>query len=884
MDDVMGHAAERIEELRREIRRHDHLYYVRAETEIDDRQYDLLLAELKDLEARFPLLVTPDSPTRRVGGEPIEGFQTVTHAAPMLSIDNTYTRAEMDKWARSTYRAVNPAAIAIDEERAVIQQTMDALAGTAPPPADSGYAGLSRSELTAMRGQLQKRMDELLDSARRGGYPFQTIVEPKIDGVAASLRYVDGVLLRAVTRGDGARGDDITSNVRTIRAVPLRLLGENVPDVVEVRGEIYWEHEAFRAFNARQVADGKQPLVNPRNGTAGTLKQLDPRIVAARGLSFMAHGFGELSRDIAPVGSAAMKTFKSWGIPISPYMRVCEDMDAVNQVIRDWLDTRNEVEYETDGMVVKVNDLELRERLGATSRFPKWCIAYKYEAERQETVLRAIDYQIGRTGVVTPVARFDPVSLGGTTVSNASLHNFDNIEHLLRRPVDVRIEDTVVVEKAGEIIPQVVDVVIHKRSRGAKKIVPPQQCPICSTPLVWDRPKLKVWDKPEEGRMSAFRCENPKCKLRYERRQLVALPSKCQTRDSKVNPEGLGCPSPVCPVDRMVELRCPNPRCPGVVKAQVTFFAGRNQMDISDLGPAVVEQIIDRGLVSNVADLYRLTIYDVANLDGFASISTQKLIDAIEASKTRGYTRVLTALGIRLVGRRNAGFVTSRFRTIDDLLAADHKALARVLGAATGADTPKRVFKFVHSDEGIRKIAQLQAKGKSLGVLRIPKWLGPGRAVKLAAGFQDDFSKLLDASVSEIADALEMTKDSPGEIAQELHAYLHSPLGQQTIRGLRDAGVVMAMQESRHRTRHGASAGEGPFAGKTVVVTGKLEQFSRKEAEAAVEEAGGRATSSVTGATSFVVAGGKAGSKRARAEALGVEVIDEQEFVRRLGR
>ena len=666
----MSSIEKRIQQLRGEIRRHDRLYYVQVATEISDRQYDQLLEELKALEADHPELVTPDSPTQRVGGEPIDRFATVTHAAPMLSIDNTYNGDELAKF--------------------------------------------------------DERIRKALTDAQ-----FHYLVDPKIDGVAVSLRYEGGALVGAATRGDGRRGDDITANVRTIRSVPLRLGGAGYPQVLEVRGEIYFPLKGFNAYNARRAEDGLETFANPRNAAAGTLKQLDPKVTAQRGLAFLAHGLGEMSEAPARRVSRIMKLLGQWGIPVSPHAQTCDNLDQVQGVIDEWAQLRTQGDYETDGMVVKVDELDLRESLGATSRYPRWCIAYKYAAERAETVLRSVDFQVGRTGVITPVAHFDPVQLAGTTVSNASLHNFDQVER-----VGVRVGDTILVEKAGEIIPQVVAVLHAKRRDDAKSIRPPKSCPACSQPAVRD----------EGG----------------------------------------------------VYLRCTNPSCGAQLRRRLKFFAARSQMDIEDLGPALIDQLVHSGMVTDFADLYHLEADQLAALERMAAKSSQNVIDAIAASKSAGLVRVLAALGIRHVGARAADVLAAHF--------ADADAIA-------------------------------------------------------------------DASVDELT---EIDEIGP-VIAESVHQFFASEAGRGITTRLRAAGVKMTSQQPAGRT-------ELPLAGKSVVVTGTLQSMSRSEAEAAVKSAGGRAAGSVSKSTDFVVVGDAAGSKAQKAAALGVETIDEDEFLRRIGR
>jgi len=661
--------AERIEKLRAEIRRHDHLYYVEARPEISDRRYDALMAELKALEERRPDLVTGDSPTQRVGGEPIEGFRTVVHSSPMLSIDNTYSEVEVRQF--------------------------DA----------------------RVRGAL-------------GDEPFHYMVDPKIDGVAVSLRYERGRLVLAATRGDGRRGDDITANARTIRSIPLRLGGARPPEVLEVRGEVYWPLKSFAAYNRRRAAAGLETFANPRNGAAGTLKQLDPRVVAERGLAFCAHGFGEVSPAAGGRASEIMAAMGRWGVPISRDMKVCGDIDEVLACVSEWATVRGAADFATDGMVAKVDELSAREILGRTSRHPRWCIAYKYEAERAETVLRHVSFQVGRLGTITPVAHFDAVQLAGTTVSSASLHNFDQVERL-----DVRVGDTVVVEKAGEIIPQVVQVKFEKRPRGAAGIQPPAKCPSCGSATARD----------EGG----------------------------------------------------VYLRCVNPECPAQLHERVKFFAGRDQMDIENLGPAVIDQLVGRGLVRHFADLYRLNLEQLVELERMGQKSSQNLLGAIEESNRRGLARLLAGLGIRHVGGRAAEVLAEHFGDVDAVAAASVEELTEI-------------------DE-----------------------IGP-------------------------------------IIAKSIRGFFDSDGGRDAIRRLKEVGVKMTAERP-------VRAVVKPLAGKTVVVTGTLEHFSRKEAEDAIKAAGGKATGSVSKKTDFVVAGDSPGAKADKARVLGVEIIDEGEFRRRLG-
>ncbi|MDM8006350.1 MAG: NAD-dependent DNA ligase LigA [Phycisphaerae bacterium] len=672
-------AENRIARLREEIRQHDHRYYVLAEPTISDLEYDKLYKELKDLEAQFPDLVTPDSPTQRVGGRPLEGFEQVTHAVPMLSIDNTYNEAELREFDTRVAKGL-------------------------------------------------------------GGEKYEYVVDPKIDGVAISLRYEDGRLVQAATRGDGERGDDITANARTIRAIPLSLtpsggdlFARGVPRVLEVRGEVFWPLPDFNAFNQKRQAAGEPIFANPRNATAGTLKQLDSRIVAQRKLSFTAHGFGEVDPLEFDTQYELFQAFKAWGIPISPYVRRAKNVDEVIGIIHDWDGERGSLDYATDGMVVKVNRLDQREMLGATSRSPRWCIAYKYAAERARTKLLSVRFQVGKLGTITPVANLEPVLLAGTTVKSASLHNFDQIERL-----GVRIGDMVYVEKAGEIIPQVVEVDVAARPSDARQIKPPPKCPECDSQTVRD----------EGG----------------------------------------------------VFLRCVNPGCPAQIKERLRYFCARDQMDIEGVGDVLAGQLVDSGLVHEFADLYRLADRreELIALERMGAKSADNLLAAIEKSKNNPLARLLAALNIQHVGVSTAIDLADHFGSMDAMIAASREDLQRVEG------------------------------------------IGP-------------------------------------ELAESICGFLHNEQGRRIIAHLRDVGVNMT------QPRKAKAAGPQAFAGKTIVVTGTLEHYGRKDIEDLIRQLGGKPAGSVSKKTDFVVAGAEAGSKLDKARELGIEVIDETEFRRRAG-
>lgn len=588
----MSDAQKDIEALRREIEAHDYLYYTQATQKITDQEYDRLFQRLKDLEAAHPELVTPDSPTQRVGEKPIEGFEHVEHAIPMLSIDNTYTPDELRDF--------------------------------------------------------DKRIAKSL-----GDEPYEYIVDPKIDGVSATLRYEDGRLILGATRGDGKTGDDITANLRTIRSIPLKLHHSGWPRVLEVRGEAYWPRDAFIRHNEQRVAAGQEPFANPRNATSGTLKSLDTKSIADRGLAFIAHGAGAI--DGAEFATAAdfFKAIADWGIPTTIHQRICGSIEDVITFVAEWDEKRHALEYETDGLVIKINNLAQREQLGTTSRYPRWAIAYKYAAEQGETVLKTVDYQVGKLGTITPRAVMEPVQLSGTTVRHASLHNFDQVERLGAEHDGLHENDVVLVEKAGEIIPQVVRLVKPGAPRG-RKIQPPTKCPVCGGDV----------EKDEGG----------------------------------------------------VYIRCINPACDAQIKERLKYFCGRDQMDVEGLGDVIAEKLIDLGIVHAFADLFGLDekrnqLEDIeieqqrtskgetkTSIVKFGEKRTQKLLDGIEKSKSQPLSRVLAALNIRHVGGSSAELIANHFRTMQAIAEASEEDLQNVDGV--GPEMAKSLRSFFDSEAG----------------------------------------------------------------------------------------------------------------------------------------------------------------------------------------
>ncbi len=552
--DSAGSARRRAAELRDRIEHHNQLYYAEAKPEISDREYDLLVKELEELEARFPEIRTPDSPTQRVGSDlaPLEAFETHRHAVPMLSISNTYNPDELREFDDRVKRFLG-----IDE-------------------------------------------------------PVAYVVEIKIDGVAVSLRYEDGTLLVGATRGDGFVGDDITSNLKTIHTIPRRIECPKRARVLEVRGEVFMENKAFEKMNRQRAERGETAFANPRNATAGSLKLLDPRIVAQRPLTCYMYSFGETDYPVPGTQWEFLRYIEKLGFRVNADRKLCRNIEEVFTYIEKWEPRRQELPYNTDGLVIKVNRRDWQADLGATAKSPRWVVAYKFSAEQAETRLNDVAWQVGRTGAVTPVANLEPVFLAGTTISRATLHNIDELGRL-----GIKIGDRVVIEKGGDIIPKVVRVLDSLRVGDEKSIRIPKKCPVCSEELHRD---------PEE-----------------------------------------------------VALRCVNLSCPAQVKERLLHYASRNAMDIEGLGDKIVDQLVDKGLVEDPADLYGLTVDQIADLERMAQKSAQNLVDAIDGSKTRPLANFTFALGIRYVGVASARDLSRAFGTLkrirnaslDDLLAVE---------------------------------------------------------------------------------------------------------------------------------------------------------------------------------------------------------------------
>ena len=569
-----------LEQLRQELRRHNRLYYIENNPEISDYEFDRLLKKLEALEAQHPELITPDSPTQRVGGAPVKGFETVRHSVPMLSLGNTY----------------------------------------------------SRQELIDFDVRVKKGLD-LTGSV-------EYVAEPKLDGVAVSLRYEQGRLVTGATRGDGVRGDNVTENLKTIRMIPLRLT-QDIP-VIEVRGEVYMDRNDFERMNRDREQAGQEVLANPRNATAGSLKLLDPRTSATRPLKIALYGIGAVAGIEFKTQLDVLKKLQDLGLKTVEHFRLCSDINAVVDYCSEWEQKRDSLAYEIDGMVIKVNRIEDQRRLGATAKSPRWAMAYKFKARRAITALLKINVQVGRTGVLTPVAELKPAPLAGSVIARATLHNEDEI-----RRKDIREGDTVVIEKGGDVIPKVVEVI--------------------KDPM-------------------------------HEKRPVFKMPSACPV-----------CGGPVLRVEGEVALRCANIACPAQLKNRIAHFASRGAMDIEGLGQSLVNQLVDSGLLKDYGDIYSLTRDQLVNIERMGQKSSENLLAAIEASKKRPLARLLFAIGMPYVGSKGGAVLARSYRSLDELMQAEISALENI--DEIGPRTARSVVEFFENDQNKIVIQKLRDAG-----------------------------------------------------------------------------------------------------------------------------------------------------------------------------
>lgn len=580
--------ANEIKLLREKIKQHDYDYYVLDAPQIPDSEYDALMRTLMQLEQQHPELLTSDSPTQRVGSTVAAGFATVTHKHKMLSLSNAFTDEAVREFDLRIQKALN-----------------------------------------------QTKIDY--------------VAEPKLDGLAISLRYENGVLVQAATRGDGQIGENVTHNVRTIKSIPLSLFGENIPDVLEVRGEIFMPKQGFDKLNQQRLKAGKKTLANPRNAAAGSLRQLDPKVTAKRPLTLICYGVGEVvGAELGDSYSATLNQLKHWGLPISPELKLCHGIEACLDYYRDLLKHRDALPYDIDGIVYKIDNLGLQQQMGFISRAPRWALAHKLPAQEQLTQVEAIHIQVGRTGVLTPVAQLKPVNVAGVVVSSATLHNQTEIQRK-----DVRVGDTVVVRRAGDVIPEVVNVVLAERPQNSLAFVFPSQCPVCHTPVE------KIPDQ--------------------------------------------------------VAIRCPaGSFCSAQRKQALIHFVSRNAMDIEGLGEKLIAQLVDKQLVNNVADLYRLTFEQFLSLDLIAEKAATNLIQAIKTSKQTTFARFLFALGIPEVGLTTAQLLTANFSSLEDLQQADMDSLVAIKGI--GTVMAQHMVNFFGSRQNQQLIADLLTQGIQLQI------------------------------------------------------------------------------------------------------------------------------------------------------------------------
>jgi DNA ligase (NAD+) len=686
-------AAARIDRLRREIEFHEKKYYIDDDPQISDAEFDLLMKDLAAREAEFPELVTPESPTQRVGGKPVDGFPTVRHTRPMMSIDNVYSVKELEEFG--------------------------------------------------------ERVRKLVPDR-----PVDYVAELKIDGLGISILYRGGRFVQAVTRGDGVQGDEVSAGVKTIKSLPLTIPD---PREIEVRGEIYLPFDSFREINDSREANGEPLFANPRNAAAGSIRLLDPREVATRKLDVFLYSFFADGAETASQWEN-LAELRRLGFKANPQSRLCPTLAEAVDYWREWTDKRDTLDYDADGIVIKVNSTQEREALGVTAKFPRWAISFKFPARQATTRLNNIVVQVGRTGALTPVAELEPVKLSGTTISRATLHNEDEI-----RRKDIRIGDYVLIERSGDVIPKVVAPMTERRTGREKPFVMPMECPICGS--------------------AAFR------------------------------PEG------------EVIARCTNPSCPAKLREALLHFAARRAMNIEGLGEALVDQLLEKKLVASIPDLYNLDADALAGLERMGEKSAANLIGEIGRSKSNEIGRLIFGLGIRHVGEKLARTLAGRFRDIGKLAAATVEELTAV--EDVGPIVAESVGFFFRQPENLALLERLRTAGLNFAD-------APG------------------------------ARSNPG------------------VAGAAGEGVMGGAASAGDLSLDGKSDESFPLTGKTFVLTGKLEKLTRDEAAAAIEARGGSVTDAVSKKTSCLVVGEDPGSKLAKARKLGVEILDEKEFIERV--
>lgn len=774
----------RIAQLRQIIAQHDYSYYVLDAPTVPDSEYDRLFAQLRELEQQYPELITSDSPTQRVSGQASAAFTQVQHQVPMLSLGNAFAEAQVLEFAQRAEQALG---------------------------VDQSHNDLFSPAVTV-----------------------QYCCEPKLDGLAVSISYEQGVLVRAATRGDGQTGEDITANVRTIRNVPLKLQGEGWPEFLEVRGEVYMPKVGFEALNQRALAAGQKPFANPRNAAAGSLRQLDAKITASRPLEFCC--YGSSTEGLADRHSSTLQRLQGWGIMISPEMQVVESIQGCLAYYAQIGQRRAQLPYDIDGVVFKVDALEQQRSLGFRAREPRWALAYKFAAQEEMTELLDVEFQVGRTGAVTPVARLKPVHVGGVMVANATLHNMDEVARL-----GVMIGDRVIVRRAGDVIPQITQVVLERRPHDARPVSTPSHCPVCGS--------------------------------KVERTQLVR-----RSKNKQVVSEG-------------AVWRCMGRlSCQAQLQQALIHFVARRAMDIDGLGEKIIEQLVAKKLVASPADLYRLTYEQVLALDGFADLSARNLLNAIAGSKRPSLARLIFALGIPDVGEETAKVLARALGSLQRLQQAYPETLLWL--PEIGTEVAHEIASFFadsHNQMVLTQLAELDVQAVDEGQPAVEF-----QACTTFAGFIEQFQiagvartnaqrladhfKTLEALFA--ADWLDLSSIArlSKNTAQAVHDFIKQDAQRQRALQLEQQLIDFGMHWSCEREHVQAA----PLAGQTWVLTGGLEQLTREQAKARLELLGAKVAGSVSAKTDCVVAGSSAGSKLTRAQELGVAVLDETEFLARL--
>jgi DNA ligase (NAD+) len=783
-------AAERILALRAELDAHNYRYYVLDEPSVPDAEYDRLFRELQALEAEHPELVTPESPTQRVSGAALAAFGEVRHEVPMLSLGNAFEEQDLQDFDR----------------------------------------------------RVREGLGELLPGGDLfgNGSEVEYTCEPKLDGLAVSLLYENGVLVRGATRGDGTTGEDISSNVRTIRNVPLKLQGEGWPAVLEVRGEVFMSKAGFDALNARNLELGAKTFANPRNAAAGSLRQLDAKITASRPLEFCTYGFGRVEGEMPDNQFAILQALKGWGLPISRELKLVKGAQGCLDYYRDIGERRDGLAYEIDGVVYKLNNLAWQRELGFRAREPRWALAHKFPAREELTELLDVEFQVGRTGAVTPVARLKPVQVAGVTVSNATLHNMDEVARL-----DLRVGDTVIIRRAGDVIPQVMQVVLERRRADARPVHIPEQCPVCGSAV--------------------------------ERTQLIK-----RGKGKETTTEGA--------IYRCVGRLA----CGAQLKQAIIHFASRRALDIEGLGDKIVEQLVDTGLVASPADLFTLKYEQVVELEGFADLSTRNLLGSIADSRKPALARFIYALGIPDVGEETAKLLARALGS----LARIQQALPDVLTYLpdVGLEVAHEIHAFFADGHNQKVIADLLARGVEL---QEESGLSPEfAACATFAGFIDKLN-VSGIAATGAKNLAERAGNLDGLIALSrdwLDLSTMKGLNEKAKQALREFFVVeenlqraqaieTQLREFGMHWESEKKAVEGlPLAGQTWVLTGTLEVMSREVAKEKLEALGAKVAGSVSARTHCVVAGPGAGSKLAKANELGVRVLDEEQFLAEMAR